>query len=194
MLMNPGQLFVSVDIESDGPIPGHNSMLSFGAAAFEIGSTTPLATFEANLDPLPGAVQDPKTMAFWAMNPEAWKYVTSKTRKPSEVMPLFVSWVKALGNRPVMVGYPVTFDFMFLHWYILRYGGVSESPLGFQGLDIKTLVAERLGIPFSSVSKRVMPKEWFEGAPKHNHTALQDAVGQGVMFVNMNRQPWKDMR
>ena len=28
------EIYISVDIETDGPIPGPNSMLSFGAAAF----------------------------------------------------------------------------------------------------------------------------------------------------------------
>ena len=30
-----------------------------------------------------------------------------------------------------------------------------------------------------------MPKRWFKGAPKHTHKAIDDAIGQGVLFVNM---------
>ncbi len=55
------ELYFSVDIESDGPIPIRNSMLSFGAAAFtEDGEL--VGKFTRNLELLPGATQDPKTM------------------------------------------------------------------------------------------------------------------------------------
>jgi hypothetical protein len=30
-----------------------------------------------------------------------------------------------------------------------------------------------------------MPKEWFLGAPEHNHNALVEAIGQGLMFMLM---------
>ncbi len=48
------EIYVSTDIETDGPIPGPNSMLSFGSAAFTAEGRL-LSTFEANLEALPGA-------------------------------------------------------------------------------------------------------------------------------------------
>jgi len=33
--------------------------------------------------------------------------------------------------------------------------------------------------------KKRMPKHWFEGAPPHTHDGLDDAIGQGVLFINM---------
>jgi len=30
------EIYISTDVETDGPIPGPNSMLSFGSAAFEV--------------------------------------------------------------------------------------------------------------------------------------------------------------
>ena len=32
--MSSNEIFVSTDVEADGPIPGPNSMLSFGSAAY----------------------------------------------------------------------------------------------------------------------------------------------------------------
>ena len=61
---------MSTDIESDGPVPGLNSMLSFGSAAL-LADKSCLGTFEINLDVLPEAAPDSATMAWWATKPEA---------------------------------------------------------------------------------------------------------------------------
>ena len=50
------EIYVSTDIETDGPAPGLNSMLSFGSAAF-LGNKTLLTTFSANLEILEGAAE-----------------------------------------------------------------------------------------------------------------------------------------
>jgi hypothetical protein len=52
------EIYVSTDIESDGPIPGPNSMLSFGSAAFRPDKTL-VDTFERNLVTLAEATPDP---------------------------------------------------------------------------------------------------------------------------------------
>ncbi|HEV2669038.1 MAG TPA: exonuclease, partial [Blastocatellia bacterium] len=66
------EVYVSTDVETDGPIPGLNSMLSFGSAAY-LPDKTLISAFTANLETLPGAAADPKTMAWWETQPEAWK-------------------------------------------------------------------------------------------------------------------------
>jgi hypothetical protein len=65
------EIYVSTDIEADGPIPGPHSMLSLGSAAYT-GEKQLLSTFSANLETLPGAAPDPKTAAWWAQSPAAW--------------------------------------------------------------------------------------------------------------------------
>jgi hypothetical protein len=47
------EIYVSTDIEADGPIPGPHSMLSLGSAAYT-GEKQLLSTFSANLETLPG--------------------------------------------------------------------------------------------------------------------------------------------
>jgi hypothetical protein len=191
--------FISIDVEADGPIPGLNAMLSFGAAAFSLRADEPrkpIDTFEANLDLLdhdrwPEHHASPDTMKWWATQSEAWEACRKNTRPPEEVMPEFVQWCRDLPGKLVVVGYPVTFDFMFLYWYTMAFGGLGDGercPFGFSGLDIKTLAAEKLGVPFRAATKRRMPKRWFKGAPKHDHVALTDAIGQGVLFINMTRE------
>ena len=53
------EVYVSTDIEADGPIPGPHSMLSFGSVAFDDAGNE-LSTFARNLETLPGAAGDEK--------------------------------------------------------------------------------------------------------------------------------------
>jgi hypothetical protein len=106
------EIYVSTDIEADGPIPGPHSMLSFASAAF-LPDKTRVATFSANLETLPGASGHPQTMAFWAKQPEAWAAARKDLRDPASAMTDYVRWLDALPG-PVFVGYPVAYDFMFV--------------------------------------------------------------------------------
>jgi len=184
-------IYISIDVEADGPIPGRNSMLQFGAAAFSLSSPTPrtpLSTFEANLEPLPGAFQSPNTMVWWNTQGDAYTNTRKALQTPPEAMLGFLKWLRTLPGKPTLVGYPATYDFMWVYWYTITFGGIDDDercPFGFQGLDIKTLASAKLGVPFRSVMKRRMPKRWFEGAPRHTHDGLDDAIGQGVLFVNI---------
>lgn len=182
--------YISIDIESDGPIPGKYSMLSFGAAAFSFRSEDPrepFGEFYTNLQTLPGAIQSEDTMKFWARNPVAWNQCTSDPQDPNVMMPEFIRWASGFEN-PILMGYPVTFDFNFIQWYSLMFGGLSDGvlpPWGFQGLDIKTMAMSLMGCDYKEATKRNMPKKWFTGLGKHNHNALDDAIEQGKLFMNM---------
>lgn len=179
------EVYYSIDIETVGPIPGEYSMISLGCAAFEKGNRTPLSTFEMNLQELPGAKRDPSTMEWWKTQPEAWEASTRNPIYPGQVMYKFNEWVKEVsGNRSsVAVVYP-TWDYMFIQWYFCHFN--THNPFGLGCLDIKTKAHEILGGPFKNITKKKFPKHWFEGCPAHNHTALQDAIGQGILFINMS--------
>jgi len=180
------EIYVSIDIEADGPIPGMNSMLSLGAAAFRLGDRLPLpgGTFTVNLKPLDRAAQDPDTMKWWATQPDAWKAATENAVDPFVAMTDFVKWIRSLPGKPVLVGFPATYDFMWVYWYTVRFTGFP-APFGFQGMDIKTIAALKLHCPFREATKKNMPRAWFDGAPQHTHKSLDDAIGQGVLFINM---------
>src|SRR5580765_2609923 len=99
------EVYVSTDIEADGPIPGPHSMLSFGSAAFRADKTL-VSTFSANLELLPEAKGEVKTMEWWASQPEAWAATRRDCRSPAVVMVDYVKWLKGLPGKPVFVGYP----------------------------------------------------------------------------------------
>jgi len=176
------EVFVSVDIEADGPIPGPYSMLSLGAAAFARDGTL-LGTYSANLETLPGAGQDPETMRWWGGQKEAWAACRKDLQDPKKAMGEFVHWVKALDGTPVFVGYPAGFDFTFVYWYIVYFG--HESPFSFSALDIKTYAMALLKTPYRGTVKKKMPRRWFTGRAKHKHLALMDAIEQGELFISM---------
>jgi hypothetical protein len=182
------EIYVSTDIESDGPIPGPNSMLSFASAAYTANKHL-VSTFSANLNLLPGAKGDPKTMEWWQGQQKAWEASRQNCEDPEIAMKRYLAWLKGLPGTPVFVGYPVTFDFMFVYWYLIKFTG--ESPFSFSGLDIKTYAMAVLKREYRKSSKHDMPKEWFDDSP-HNHVALDDAVEQGALFCNMLKANTKD--
>ena len=97
----------------------------------------------------------------------------------------YVKWLDGLPGRPVFVGYPATYDFMFVYWYLIRFAG--RSPFSHSGLDIKTFAFAMLGEGYRASTKRNMPKHWFPEA-KHTHVALDDAIEQGELFCNMLKE------
>ncbi|BFU47593.1 exonuclease [Krasilnikovia sp. MM14-A1004] len=175
------EIYVSTDVETDGPIPGPHSMLSFASAAYS-GDKELLGTFTANLSTLPGAEGDPSTMAWWATQPQAWEACRADQQDPAVAMPAYRTWLERLPGRPVFVGYPAAFDFMFVYWYLIRFAG--SSPFSHSALDLKSYAMALLGTPFRETVKRRMPREWFDGSP-HSHVALDDAIEQGALFCAM---------
>ncbi len=156
-------------------------MLSFGSAAY-LADKTLVDTFAANLELLPEAEGDARTMRWWATQPVAWKACRSDLRPPAEVMPEYRDWVLRLPGKPVFVAYPAGFDFTFIYWYLMRFAG--KSPFSFAALDIKTYAMAMLKFGFRRTTKRNMPKRWFDDFP-HSHVALEDAIEQGALFCNM---------
>jgi hypothetical protein len=175
------EIYVSTDIEADGPIPGPHSMLSFASAAYTQDKTL-VGTFTRNLETLEGARPHRKTEAWWKTQPEAWAACRRDLHPPAAAMREYVTWLKALPARPVFVGYPVAFDFMWVYWYLIKF--VGDSPFSHSALDIKTFAMSLLRTDFRDSTKRDMPKRWFDDNP-HTHVALDDARGQGALFCNM---------
>src|ERR1051325_10851923 len=98
------EIYVSADVEPDGPIPGPHSMLSFASAAY-LADKTLVGTFTDNLETLPGAAGAPRTMQWWQPQPAAWEACRRDVRPPEEAIKEYVAWLKALPGVPVFVGY-----------------------------------------------------------------------------------------
>jgi hypothetical protein len=138
--------------------------------------------FTANLELLDGASGHPSTMDWWQKNQEAWEQTRTELQAPAVALQAYHAWLKKLQGKPVFVGYPAAYDFLFVYWYLMRF--VGDSPFSHSALDIKTSAMAMLGVPYREASKQGMPKRWFSTSP-HTHVALDDAIEQGRLFCNM---------
>ncbi len=181
------EAYFSIDVEADGPIPGPYSMLSFGMAACgvsgEDGFSPPdTQTFYAELKPISDAFE-PEALAVSGLDRDR---LAREGRDPGEAMNAAGAWVAetAAGMSPVVVAYPLGFDWMWLYWYFLRFAA-GGSPFGHsRHLDIKTLYAAKAGALISRSTKRQMPAELLSRRP-HTHNALDDAIEQAELFQNL---------
>ena len=184
--MSTREVFISTDIEANGPIPGDNSMLSLGAAAF-LEDGTMLGTFSVNLEELPGATANDETMEWWAKQGKAYEATRTNQQAPKTAMQAYADWIKDFDGKPVFVGYPTGFDWTWVYWYLIHFLGPKGSPFSFAALDIKSYAMAVLKKPFRETTKNNMPKHWFPKDP-HTHIAVEDAIEQGKLFINMMQE------
>ncbi|GGQ72158.1 MULTISPECIES: 3'-5' exonuclease [Streptomyces] len=185
-------LYISVDIEADGPIPGPYSLLSLGAAVagrHDAGGFTAAdparRTFYRELRPISDDFV-PEALAVSGLDRER---LAVEGLPPEQALTQFTRWVREVSEdaQPVMCGYPASYDWTFLYWYLVRFTGAS--PFGHSGcLDMKTLYAARAGVPLRSVAKRTMPARLLPRRP-HTHHALDDAVEQAELLANLMAWP-----
>ena len=185
-------LYFSVDIEADGPIPGPYSMVSLGACvAGTYDGTTFTAhpperrTFYAELKPISDQWV-PEALAVSGFSRER----QMEGLEPERAMKHFVTWVDEMcaehdRGRAVFAAYPLGFDWLFTYWYLMAYAGRSPFSHG-RHIDMKTLFSAKSGVPIHASVKRGMPSELL-GSRAHTHNALDDAQGQADLLANLMR-------
>jgi hypothetical protein len=179
-------LYLSVDIEADGPIPGQYNMLSFGIAGLLEGDREPSKYFTCNLQKM-FPIGHPDTMKWWTKHIDAWEVTRQNPISPKQGMQKFAKWLTSLKRSYdlVLIGYPITYDFLFLYWYLVHFTG--HSPFGFSGLDIKTFAWTQIKhrrFTFRETAKRNFPEEWLSEL-HHTHNALEDAQEQAIIFARI---------
>ncbi len=157
-------------------------MLSLGSAAY-LADKTLLSTYSANLETLPEATPHPKTMLWWEQFPAAWEACRRDCRPAQVVMGEYVAWLQALPGKPLFLGWPASWDFMWVYWYLVRFTG--ERPFSECAVDIRSYAMAARKTPFLKTSKHYLPQRWFDDELPHTHVALDDALEQGAMFCNM---------
>lgn len=162
-------------------------MLSLASAAY-LPDKTVVSTYSANLQTLPGAAPDERTMAWWKGFPEAWAACRKDPRPPEQVLPEYLKWLQGLPGRPIFLGWPANWDFMWIYWYLVRFTG--ERPFRENALDIRSYAMGMRRTPYRMTSRTYLPKRWFDEHP-HTHVALEDALEQGAIFCNMYAENMK---
>ena len=167
------EIFISVDIEAAGPVPGEYSLLSIGAC--NVNNDT--ETFACELKPI-NSNADPKALEVSGFS---LADLERNGLAPDEAMKQFGSWLGkvAQGGTLVFVGFNAPFDWSFINYYFHRFS--VSNPFGFTALDIKAYYMGATGCAWSDtrssqIHADVKPKR------HSDHTALHDAQYQAELF------------
>lgn len=190
-------IFFVTDIETDGPDPGIHSMVSLASVACSSDGTH-LGHLALNIQPVDGHESDAGTMAWWATEPAAWAATLQNRLPPHSAMVQFVDWVRSYGRDAVFVSYPLTFDGIWVDWYLRRFANFrllraprSEDRLfSGGGLDLASFAMGRTGLSYNACTKKHYPEIWF-GGHLHSHVALDDAKGYASLFRRFLSMPPK---
>lgn len=190
MTARPTDVYFSADVETDGPIPGEFSMLSFALVyagrfdghAFEPPTSYDVA-FETTLKPT-AARFEAEALAVNGLDREL---LLREGRSPESAMTEAADWVDAhaKGGTPVLVAYPLSFDWSWLYWYFVRF--VGRSPFKHSRcFDLKTAIAVRGQRPVVLSGHDALPPALRSTRP-HTHRALDDAIEQAEILANLFR-------
>ena len=173
-MTNRREIFVSVDIETAGPIPGDFSLLSIGACVVDDKSLT----FACELKPL-NRNADPMALKVSGMSLET---LEQTGLAPEEAMKQFADWLKGLacGDEVlVFVGFNAPFDWSFVNYYFHKF--IGENPFGFSALDIKAYYMGATACQWADTRSSQMAAA-LQPQRQPNHTALHDAEYQAELF------------
>lgn len=182
-------VYFSADVETDGAIPGPFSMLSFAlvvAGRYDGASFVRPErldqTFEAELRPISDGF-DPEALRVNGLDRNR---LAREGRDPAEAMTAAARWVRArAGNAtPVLVAYPLSYDWTWLYWYFERYAEGGSPFEHSRCYDLKTAYAVKARLPIASSGRRGLPKELRSKRP-HTHRAIDDAIEQAEIFANV---------
>ncbi|MCX5581210.1 3'-5' exonuclease [Kaistia terrae] len=178
---SPREVFISVDVETAGPIPGEYSLLSIGAcSAFD-----PDNGFTVEVKPINDKF-DPKALEVTGLSMEELR---GRGLEPEAAMKTFSSWLATLAGPDdalVFVGFNAPFDWSFVNYYFHRFSGAN--PFGFTALDIKALYMGAMRCSWRDTrSSRIA--EHLKPALSGTHDALCDARYQAEIF----RLIWRDL-
>lgn len=171
------ELYISVDVEASGPIPGEYSLLSLGACV--VGD--PSRRFYVEFIPL-NDNSVPEAMLACDLS---LAELRARGTEPRAAMSRFAAWLESVsdGARPVMAGFNAPFDWSFVNYYFHKFLG--DNPLGHAALDIKSYYMGAYHTTWSETSMSRLPN-WLDNPDTpHTHNALDDAVQQADIFSRL---------
>ena len=183
------ECFISVDVETSGPIPGAFSLLSIGACVVPEEVTAienhPAAEFYCTVKPLDDASSDPAALAVAGFSLDE---LGESGSTPADAMLRFERWVITVADSatPIFVGLNAPFDWSFINYYFHRFLG--RNPFGFTALDIKALYMGSTGCKWEETRSSRMTTELGLTQKESSHHALDDAKAQAELFLAIRRK------
>lgn len=192
--MSKPVLFLSFDVETDGPSPLVNNLLSIGIIGLEKESGCEVFEFESNIMLLDNHIPDNVCMETFWLKPEqkdAWEYLKTNKRNYIEVFEDLSKKLFKLANtyKLIWIAQPACFDWMFFKsYYELAKFNSSENfyDIGFKCTCISSLFdwyKNTHNLTLSQSTK--LFNELGEFDNKNNHQALTDARVQGKFYIGL---------
>jgi hypothetical protein len=188
--------YFSADVETDGPIPGPYSILSFAivyAGSFDGTHFERPRSYEQTLYSELRPISDNFEPEALRVNGLDRRRLCLEGTLPEEAMAQACRWIKGIAGaaQPVLVAYPLSFDWTWLYWYFIRFSA-EGSPFDYSRcFDIKTALAVKSGIPISEAGRSRLRGPLRSKRP-HTHHALDDAIEQAEIFANVFE--WEGVR
>lgn len=175
------EIFISVDVETSGPIPGEYSLLSLGACV--VGATA--RNFYVELQPL-NDNYTPEALTIAGLELDALR---ARGVEPRVAMERFARWIaqEAAGARPVFVAFNAPFDWSFVNYYFIKFLG--QNPFGHTALDIKAYYMGAFQTSWAETSMQHLPPEIHSPQQALHHHALTDAIEQAEIFERLLNKP-----
>jgi len=163
--------YIMVDVESDGPIPGDYSMISFGAVVVEEGLAR---TFYGRLRPVSDKF-DPEALAVSGHS----RAEVMQFEEPAVVMQRFKEWIDGVSKeRPFFISDNNGFDWMFICWYFHHF--IGENPFGHS--------SQNLGSMYKGLVKDTFKNFKHLRKTKHTHHPVDDAKGNAEALLVMKNE------
>ena len=157
--------YVMVDIESDGPIPGDYSMVSFGAIVVDRQLDK---TFYGQLHPISDKWISEALAVSGHTREECMSF-----RDPKEVMTEFCSWVEDNVKRPIFISDNNGFDWQFINWYFHHF--IDYNPFGYSSQNLNSIYKGITKSPYKSFKHL--------RRTKHTHHPVDDARGNAEALI-----------
>ncbi|WP_216595026.1 3'-5' exoribonuclease [Collimonas arenae] len=166
-----------VDVESDGPIPGDYSMISFGAVIVEPGLAR---TFYGKLKPISDAWIPDALQVSGFCREETFAFET-----PTVVMERFGKWLKdEIKDRPMFISDNNGFDWQFINWYFHHFAG--DNPFGHSSTNLGSL--------YKGLVKNTRDNFKHLRKTKHTHHPVDDAKGNAEALLYMKQHLELDIK
>ncbi len=168
-------IWISVDVEADGPIPSDYSMIEVGAVVVEPGLGR---TFHGQLRPISDKWV-PEALAVSGHSRED----TMAFPSPKAVMEDFAAWLHELsgGKRVGFIADNNGFDWMFVCWYFHHFTG--NCPFGFSSANLGSL--------WKGMQKDMWRSFKHLRKTKHTHNPVDDAMGNAEALLSMKEMGLK---
>lgn len=180
------ETWFSIDVESSGSVPGLYNLVSIGACVVNPERHRP--EFYKEIIPHGGMV-DPEATGVHGLTSE---YLKEHGVDPKIAITQFVDWVVSVAGdtRPVFGSWS-TFDWMWMGYYLEKFGKRYTYPFGPSSLEFKSYYLGLVkGTEWRVTAKGRMPKDDLSG--KHTHNALADAIEQAEMVEGWQKKYGKD--